>query len=135
MVGLLGGEEEYFPGAESMDRGPASVEEALRNPQVLKLLQLATYGSVSVVFLLMLFRLQVHLEHAAAIEAAGRRAATNFVVAALMVGDGAGFALSALRLRRFKPYMKVGAEGKEGGGRRMCGVFHSLRKLTFLFPW
>ena len=49
---------------------------------------------------------------------AGRRDATNFVVAALMVGDGAGFALSALRLRRFKPYMKVGAEGKEGKALR-----------------
>ena len=42
-------------------------EEALQNPHVVKLLQLANYGSVSLVFLMMLFRVQVHLEHAAVI--------------------------------------------------------------------
>lgn len=83
-----------------------SPESALKNPNVMKLLLLANYNSVGMVFFLMFFRAMHHWESAAAIGHPVVSFLTRLGSTILLSGDAGGCVAALMRRRGLKSTMK-----------------------------
>ena len=92
--------------ADSADFQRSTAEEALNNPMVQKLLLLANYTTVGIVFFFLFFRTMHHYEAAALIESPFQEFLSRTVLVCLMTGDAASSAAALLRRRGLKAMMK-----------------------------
>jgi len=92
--------------ADSADFQRSTAEEALNNPMVQKLLLLANYTTVGIVFFFLFFRTMHHYEAAALIETPIQEFLCRTVLVCLMAGDAASSTAALLRRRGLKAMMK-----------------------------
>jgi|AntAceMinimDraft_5_1070358.scaffolds.fasta_scaffold87367_1 hypothetical protein len=93
--------------ADSADFQRSTAEEALRNPMVQKLLLLANYTTVGIVFFFLFFRTMHHYEAAALIDAPFQAFVCRTALMALLAGDAVSCVAAVLQRRGLKAAMKT----------------------------